>query len=104
VHNEKWKANDKVLLQSFELHKKLEKAIIIIWTWGWEREGGGSAGRRNGPNNVCTYEWINKKIIWTSQTAWKALRNLLGWYGPHFWEKTGIYVQMDLYKNAKSLY
>jgi hypothetical protein len=48
------------------LFNKIGKKGRIGSAWkqeGWEgREGLGSGGR-NGPNNVCTYEYMNKEKI-----------------------------------------
>jgi hypothetical protein len=46
------------------LEKRAEQVLPGSKEDGGEREGRGTGGR-NGPNNVCTYEYMNKekKII-----------------------------------------
>jgi hypothetical protein len=51
------------VFSSTKLVKRAEQVLPGSEGGGWEREGVGDRGR-NDPNNVCTYEYMNKEKKW----------------------------------------
>jgi hypothetical protein len=73
---------------------------------GREGDGGQGVGRRNGPNNVCTYEQRKKrKKTLTCRYMWCWIVNYdlgMNWIGnPLDWKSTGLEILLDLF-NGKS--